>query len=181
MVESHPNGDMLDVNITFGDKKYPQLYVESLLDQLCSNITNMAESPQATVATLLNDGSYLARSLPIPHAIGRIPLRSEVVSVNQDVQASVRRVWERALNVQLDDLILVGFKISTPFHAIWSHPIAAAHLAQQFQGENIDTSMDEILSAPSMEEQIILFSRHFKNRRDTRRSIYGIQNLVLVR
>ncbi|KAL3427025.1 hypothetical protein PVAG01_00534 [Phlyctema vagabunda] len=182
-IESHPNGSNLDISIIFGDKRLPRSYIQGLLDRLCSIITSLAEHPDVSVESLFRGFTSDSPKIPIPYAIGPILPRSALIGPthNQDSLAGVERVWRNALKDHSNDIEGISFSATTPFHSVWSHPIAAAHLAQQYKAEGIDISMEDIFAAPSVGEQVALFSDRLQPSRQNRLSgIHGTHSFIQV-
>lgn len=155
-IETHPVEDGLNVEINFSDSIFPQPYVEDLLEKLCSTIESFSSNVKAQVP--LGQADARMPRIPFNYSHGYLP-RSRPPTNPRTLKAvtpAVQRIWDATLGISESDVLSAEISLDTPFYEIWEQPIAAAQFVHEFQREGYNVSMDDILNAPTMRQQISL-------------------------
>lgn len=156
-IETHPIGDDLNVEMNFSDSIFPQPYVEGLLDILCSTIVSFSSDVSTPVRLEQADSQDMPR-IPFNYSYGSLPrtLTPTNPKTLNAVTPAVQRVWDATLGISESHLLSSEVSLDTPFYEVWEQPVAAAQFVHEFQLEGFNVSVDDILNAPTMRQQIRL-------------------------
>jgi amino acid adenylation domain-containing protein len=158
---SGDDGKMMRIQFLHSAERVPGGLVADMADLLCAYLDQIRH----------RDGldSPWPSAAPAPKPIAMDPTRPTYDSTSQHVSkdATSDVADESKAAVIVSDVETVWRGIfgevamdpATPFYAIWSSPIAAAHLADLYNRLGYRMEMEDIIQHPTMKEQSVMLSR----------------------
>lgn len=143
------------VQITFDENRVSHEFVAKVMDRFRTTIRRFTDDVSSSLDSL-KTGSINGYSLPLKYE-SPTNRSTEVIkaklSTKKDTESilkNVQSVWDRVIGESEE--------IDTPFFVHWEALIAAAHFAWLYQESGVDLTMEDILDAPTIREQVHLLA-----------------------
>ncbi|KAL3421182.1 hypothetical protein PVAG01_07627 [Phlyctema vagabunda] len=159
-IMTHPlSASRLKIKMVFDRSSLPSDYASLIFQRYCSLIQEMTADPDVMRIEQLSE-PWTANAIPLSHTAPENSSACKPLSVTllklREIEVLVRKAWREVLGPFEGEIA-----IDVPFYELWPSLVAAAHLAFVYEPLGLKLEMEDVLQAPTVDDQVALLCARF--------------------